>query len=279
LAELLDYGVVFDGGHFALLAPSRLADGLAGTHIRHGVNAAMMGLTSVDHFRRTYGSESSEADRRHDEVRFVEVYAEARRHIVEAQTRTGSPAGMPDRLGFVGAHLSLNRSLASLRAVRLLYAVGLNPEADAVARQMLEQLAWAYAVDPLDDIEEINRVSSSKAVGTLRASVGPSVGRLYGELSRWAHMGRLEHHRSLREVDGGIAIIESEPQFGLGALRILALADWWVMIWEWVHRSCLSSFQATLPGHALRPNPDRPLLESIRRAERDLQSDCDGGVR
>jgi hypothetical protein len=153
----------------------------------------------------------------------------------------------------------------------LLYVFGLNPEGDTVVRQAFEQVAWAYATDPLDDLGAIDRVKSSKAIGVLKQAAGDTVGKFYSELSRSAHMGRVDHHRSLEpNGDNRIDVYESKLELDSAASRLLRLADWWVIAWEWVHREFIESFESIAPSEPLAIDSDRPFLTIVRRLIREF---------
>ena len=69
-------------------------------------------------------------------------------------------------------------------------------EAIAIARTLLEQIAWASKIDSLDDAEAIKTTSASKAVSELRNLV-PGAGRLYGWLSQHAHWAYEGHVKAM----------------------------------------------------------------------------------
>jgi hypothetical protein len=268
LAELLDHGFITNVGRSAMFAPRRIAVGLSGEHIRNGVQAAEMRLRSVDDYRRRFASDPDEYEWSSAEMAFDHAYIAVREHIDATMARTKFDGERDDelRLGHIGAHLALQRCLAGFRAARLLYVFGLNPEGDAIVRQTLEQIAWAYAADPLEDLDAIDRVSSSKAIGVFKKAAGEGVGRFYGELNRWAHMGRAEHHRSLEAPgDTRIDVYENRQELNSAAGRLLVLADWWVIAWEWVHREFMESFESIASVEPLVVATGRPFLATMHQ--------------
>jgi hypothetical protein len=72
-------------------------------------------------------------------------------------------------------------------------------ESVAIARMLIEQVAWATKVNGLDDILEIQNTSATKAVAHLK-TLCPSAGRLYGWLSSHAHW-TYEGHVKAMEFD------------------------------------------------------------------------------
>ncbi len=249
-----------------MFVPRRFTVGLAGEHIRNGANAAELRLTSVDGYRRRYGREHDQREPSAHERAFSDAYRAVREHIDAAVARTDFSEEDPEdlRLGHVAAHVALLRCRAGFRATRLLYTFGLNPEGDAVVRQAFEQIAWAYAADPLDDQDAIDRVSPTKAIGLFKRAAGEAVGRFYGDLSRWAHMSGAEHHRSVEPIgENRLEIYESRQDLTAGAVRLLVLADWWVIAWEWTHRDFMRSFESITQGEFLQLDRERPFLSRL----------------
>lgn len=121
----------------------------------------------------------------------------------------------------------------SISAAHLLYRLGHNFEADAVSRQILEQIAWSFAVRNLDSMEAIQRSSPTAAIGVMARSWAP-VGPLYGELSRAVHLN-LDEHRSIVRPPPDYSITITQRRFARAAGYLLVLADLWTMVWEWTH--------------------------------------------
>jgi hypothetical protein len=59
-------------------------------------------------------------------------------------------------------------------------------ESAAIARTILEQIAWACRIDALDDLHSIKDTSATKAISALN-KLCPVAGRLYGWLSSHSH--------------------------------------------------------------------------------------------
>jgi hypothetical protein len=170
-------------------------------------------------------------------------------------------------MGCYAASVALERLSGSFRAARLLYRLGLNYEGDAVSRQALEQIAWAYAVQPIDDLDQVAKVSSSRSITLLRRQV-PLVGRFYGQLSGSAHLGLIEHHPLVTIEDGRPTITYAWNRARVSARVLLQLADLWVIVWEWVNRDYFVSLEAIAPTEELTVLDARPfkaVAENILR--------------
>ncbi len=73
-------------------------------------------------------------------------------------------------------------------------------ESVAIARMILEQLAWTDAIRPHNDIEVVKSKSASKAIASLAKKI-PDVGRLYGWMSNHVHW-EYEAHSKVITSDG-----------------------------------------------------------------------------
>lgn len=74
-------------------------------------------------------------------------------------------------------------------------------EAVAIARMILEQVAWAFAVRGIDDPLKVQRLAATKSIGLLSTTF-PIVGRLYGWMSNHAHWGYDAHYKVITSRDG-----------------------------------------------------------------------------
>ncbi len=74
-------------------------------------------------------------------------------------------------------------------------------EAVAIARMILEQLAWAAAVRGIDDASKVQQLAATKSIGLLNANF-PIAGRLYGWMSNHAHWGYDAHYKVITSKDG-----------------------------------------------------------------------------
>lgn len=93
-------------------------------------------------------------------------------------------------------------------------------ESVALARMILEQIAWACKVDAMDDVSSIQRTSASKAIGDL-GKYSPASKRLYGWLSKHAHWAYEGHVKAMYYEDKHLATMLASSAF---KAKVLALA-------------------------------------------------------
>lgn len=95
-------------------------------------------------------------------------------------------------------------------------------EAVAIARILLEQIAWAVEISRLDDLSAIQKTDATRTVGKLNAIV-PVAGRLYGWLSDHAHWAYGAHIKAMDFRDGRTASVFASSSFKMRALLLTGL--------------------------------------------------------
>lgn len=148
----------------------------------------MMGNRSVDHVLRSYRDHWTFPDTSGSGGALVRAMNRATKgQVREAATRI-SALDAPDGAtpGLAAAQAALLRLQASFRGAVLMCRLGLRFEAVVIARLILEQIAWAYAVHGFKDLAFFD-VLPTKCVSVLKA-IWPDVGRLYGQLTDVAHI-------------------------------------------------------------------------------------------
>jgi hypothetical protein len=95
-------------------------------------------------------------------------------------------------------------------------------EGTAIARMILEQVAWANAIDHLDDFEVVKRTSATKSIGLLKAEF-ENVGRLYGWLSMPAHWAYEGHVSAMHFEDGNTFALFATSRFKACSLALTIL--------------------------------------------------------
>jgi len=249
LWQLLGSFDVVVNRRYACIVPSFMASGAGLRNLQSAIGATLARTESIDYFRRQYmptDADAADGDAHPDLVALDEAFHAGSGYMREARERMDSSGAENIPMGCYAASVALERLSGSFRAARLLYRLGLNYEGDAVSRQALEQIAWAYAVQPIDDLDKVAKVSASRSVTLLRRQV-PVVGRLYGQLSGSAHLGLVEHHPLVTFEDGRPAITYTWNRARASARILLQLADLWVIIWEWVNREYFVSLKAIAP--------------------------------
>jgi hypothetical protein len=171
----------------------------------------------------------------------------------------------PSRLGIFASEAALVRLKASFRAaahvVRERYAF----EAAALARLILEQIAWAYAVHSLDG-KAVFAVSPTKSIGKLK-EVFPSAGHLYGTLSTYTHIDPniTNEYLDVHGDDGPPAVLSRDnARSNYMALFIGELADVYRVTAEAISFRYFRTPRAWVSeGDQLRLVDDRPLTSAL----------------
>lgn len=195
---------------------------------------------------------------------YVRAYRECEGYVSASLAMLKTNPEVILTLGVYAASVALHRLKFTFFSAHLLYQLRLRFEADAVARQLLEQIAWAVAASEFDDVAAIDRVQPHRSIGRLR-DLAPVAGRLYGLLSKSTHAG-VEHHRAVFAVDDqerGIVQHGMTDWSGSAAI-MLTLADLWVIAHENTQRKHLSELVATDPARDYRPDPNRAFLATMR---------------
>lgn len=193
---------------------------------------------------------------------FQELYYAGMRHMDETQQRM-HPRVEPNA-GEVFSDAALSRARNTYYVAALLYREGHMIEAHAMSRLMLEQIAWSFSASGKRDRKEAEKVSPTKAIGSLKKKIEP-VGKLYGVLSQYVHLP-LRGHDEFINLSNGKS--EAVVQFGVHSYyfgQILArLADYWADVYEYTQaRHCerLENWVEDASGMVL--NPSRPFLKII----------------
>ena len=143
------------------------------------------------------------------------------REVVARISDLEAPAGAPP--GLVAAQAALLRLQASFRGAVLMCRLGLRFEATVIARLILEQIAWAYAVHGFTELVFWD-VLPTKSISALK-TIWPEVGRLYGQLTDVAHIVpevSAEYHL-LSETEPGV-VIGSIADTRIASFRLLYLS-------------------------------------------------------
>jgi hypothetical protein len=265
--ELLeDFEVV--GTHlFMALIPRGERYGAFAENVRAAAVASTLRLSSLDYARRRYVEpvpNQVEVEHHHP---YIDAYAAAKTHVERAIGRLRT-AGRPDpTVGIFGSSLVLERLPASFFCAHFMYRMGHRYEGHAVARLILEQLAWAYAAHDSDDMAFIEAVETTRSISVLKQFV-PEAGRLYGFLSNKTHIDYSTHHEFLTVEGDRNVVLHAKPDFPQFAEIMLRLADLFVLVWEVSQAPYLDTFEAIHEPNtsvALTPNLQRPFLSEIAR--------------
>lgn len=251
-------------GHGAIIArdaarmPFRL-------NVLAAVIASGLGLSSVDYARKKYIEELGGAPELPDDTLYKSAYRLAKAHIEAVFARLKPEEDVLPTHGEFGASVVLERLRSSLFSAHLLYSLGCQFEGHAVSRLALEQIAWAYSAAPLERLEDIQALRTTKCVSALDLFF-PGSGRLYGRLSKLSHIDYDSHPSFLDNTSGQNTIMLGLPPSDLCADTILFLADAIASVWEFSQRRFLETVDSIeFRNGATILSPDRPFVGDVRR--------------
>ena len=182
-------------------------------------------FSSIDYVLKTYGS-SWDFSRDHPEVYGLLFEGTSKIRVnVDAIVRKGHGLiDLPNHLGLVMAQSALQRAQSSFKAACLLCEAEMGFEVFCVAKLILEQIAWAYAIHKIDD-NSLYRVKPCACISHLK-SLFPNVGRMYGYMNEQSHMDPKVIHGFLKvEDENFIVVLRDVNKCLLGCLGLLYLAD------------------------------------------------------
>ncbi len=229
------------------------------TNVLAAVVASSRGYTSVDYARRRHaGLPPAANDSLSDCVdRYVDAYRAAKEHVFTGLSSFVSRESPEPSVGQFGASLVLERLPYSFLSAHLLYRLGHRYEGHAVARLILEQIAWAFVAYQHDEVENIASIVTTRTVSALNRLI-PDAGRLYGFLSKKTHIDYDSHFDFLHIDRGRNAIYSAQPEFSEYARVVLMLADIFVAVWEVSQRGFIDE------PRSICWDSDRPRLNAGR---------------
>lgn len=260
---LEDFEVVGTVAEIALISryPERTA---LHENMHAAIVASTFGLSSIDYAKRKYCR--SEKKPQHHPPKsepshvYINAYLACKQYVwrmVEKIKTDGLP--QPSN-GVFGASLVLERLPYSFFSAHILYRLGHRYEGHAVARLILEQIAWAYAAYTMDDLEDIDRIVTTKSISRLKSFV-PETGILYGFLSDKTHIDYRNHPEFIQTDTGKNVIVYAQPVFKEYAIVMLNLADLFGIVWEVSQLDYLAEVEAIrVSGDDIALNPSRPFL-------------------
>ncbi len=275
LRTLENFDVIPAGETGAVLYSHRQATSELPQNLRTATAASALGLTSLDGVKRRYPMDGADFDRRPVVRAYMDAIAAARAHIGSAgnelAARDEPRNGLVVPIGVLASSVALQRLESGFLATHLLYRLGLNLEGDAVARQILEQIAWANGAFRLSTLKSIEALEPQTTIGAIK-HVLPQTGRLYGELSKVAHAGIAVHRTVVdREGDRGV-ILFAQEKLSRAARIVLSLADAWVVVFEVTQGDYVENYRALHSRKNRTPNLGRRFVLESARAVAEIEA-------
>jgi hypothetical protein len=274
LATLEDFDSATSPAIGAVLFPRNWAGTELPANITAAMTATQLRLSSLDYAKRRYVDVRDDPDEARPLDRYTGVYKFCTRYMDDAAGRLETSETEALTYGVYAAAVALERLRSTFSALSLLYRLGLNYEGDAVARQALEQIAWALVAAGTDDEAAVRKLRANKCVTQLR-SFESVAGVLYGFLSESTHAG-LAHHQVAHTVspDTGTGIVRlAWPRLHMASVVTVRLADLWVLVWEHSQRLHLTEFVAVNPDDEYASNPSRSFLVEAMSMAADVKDD------
>lgn len=265
--ELLeDFEVVATMQYMALI-PKHSVCGNFKSNIRAAVVASTLRLSSIDYARRRYVSQQEgDGDEKSVPDAYSDAYAAAKEYMTRLMAKLTTSNKPDPTVGVFGASVVLERLEPSFFCAHFLYRMGHKYEGHAVARLILEQIAWAYSAHQSDDMAFIETIETTRSITALKR-FAPEAGRLYGFLSAKTHIDYSSHMEFLRVEDGRNVVLHAQPDFDEYAKVILRLADLFGLVWEVTQATYLVEVETIVEhpnGDTYLPKPDRPFLAEMK---------------
>lgn len=190
------------------------------------------------------------------------AYRLAVAHMREAARAFGPSADAEVGFGVLAASIALHRLRTTVFSAHLLYQLRPVYEGDVVARQMLEQVAWALEAARHATAAGVEKIQSQKVIGNLEKLI-PGTGALNGLLSKSAHAGIAQHQAHVsRASDGRLLVSEGLSAWLHCAVNLMILSDAAVIVLERTQQGYMSDYIATDPSRDFVP-----LVKTRFRAE------------
>jgi hypothetical protein len=244
-------------------------------NLKQNVQAALIATTlcldSVDYARKKY-CQTKRAERQRDEIDdYVDVYKKSKDYMRMIRSRLNTTNKGGPSVGVFGASLVLERLYSSFFSAHLLYRLGHEYEGHAIARIILEQLAWAYSSYKLTCIEDIEAIVTTKTISKLKKLI-PKSGQLYGYLSKKTHIDYDSHGDFWSVKQGKNVVHQSQANFQEYALVILILADMFSIVWEITQYDYMDKIETIkVKNDKIVLNPKRPFLKVIEEHQQSMK--------
>jgi hypothetical protein len=261
----------------AVLIPNRDTGGVVEANVLAALVASTLHLKSIDYARKRYVEDRPSPPRANRHDAYVAAYKAAKQYVKRSVAKLQTTDRPEPTMGVFGASVVLERLPSSFFCAHLLYRLGHKYEGHAVARVILEQIAWAYAAHVTDDMEVVKKIETTRTISSLKTLL-PDAGRLYGFLSSKTHIDYASHDEFLRVENGNNVLIRASGEFPEFAEVILTLADYFGIVWEATQFAYIDAHESVLVDSTakIQVNPDRPFrgeidhhLECVRRLQEE----------
>ncbi|MGH6811439.1 MAG: hypothetical protein ACREDM_03555 [Methylocella sp.] len=247
---------LFRGGEYDFyLANSPWQIGLQSTHpdsLKRKIAAAVisegLGLRSVDYVLKNYLADVTYPEE--DGTRLdLRIRSFVSRKMLDIESLIACVRELPNKptCKFV-SEWTLTRAPFSMELLAHCGQRGALFEALAIARMMLEQLAWAYAINSEIDENAVHKLSASRAIASFKLKFC-FAGKLYGWLSSHVHWAFDGHKKSMISHREGIGHCLASSYFKAVIFSVMILLSKLYMDIAW---EICSDQLSTLPTNQLK---------------------------
>jgi hypothetical protein len=170
------------------------------------------------------------------------------------------------RLGDQIADTSLLRVSMSLHSAKILANRGLLFETLCLIRFSLEQLAWCYVCEKMDNEVAILNLEANSCIRPLCA-VYPTAGRLYGKLSEFAHWNPKNHHWFIEQEGSQWAYVKASSRFrAVGLCYVMLAVDIYLSVIETIYFKATKKLLVLSKSSGGKFKRNRPTRRFVEKA-------------
>jgi hypothetical protein len=141
----------------------------------------------------------------------------------------------------------------------------IKPYTSKKTKLILEQIAWAYAAHSLENLNDIEKIVTTKAISQLK-KIAPESGKLYNFLSEKTHIDYDNHREFITVEQERNIIILSHTDYYEYAKVILTLADLFGIVWEISQYNYMNKKESVVKkGNVFIVKQNRPFLKKIKK--------------
>lgn len=233
------------------------------------MKAHVGGYQSIDYVLKKFSASWTFPKRTDEKIVLHEFLRDVKREARRVSKLIATGPVRPEHAGLMAAEAALIRLESTFFATALLLKQRLAFETMALCRLILEQLSWAYTVHTFEDIDGVIELKPTKCVSNLKRAL-PYVGKVYGYLTKHAHMDPKTHSRYLGFEDDMAVVRYPSPGFINDVVyAVLIMTDAYRIVSEYVSWDYLTEHLACRKNETVEITlvEERPFRQLIRDFE------------
>jgi len=285
LYKIKDVDFIFDGysiisnSNFSIAVPKDCPERLQ-KRLGAAIQSYFGGFKSIDYVLKMYGhlwdvsDYESKVDKKlillDKKVHFI--LNSAKDIYMSVYNKRSNLKNLPDKIGLVAAGLSLMRLISSFKASSFLIEKGYNFEAMCINKLILEQIAWAYKVHRIEN-DNVFKIKPPSSITSLRNSLYPNAGKVYGFFNKHAHMEPTVLHQVLNFDGEEMKVILLRKDISLiTGYYLMILADIYGICMEYVYKDFFSEFDFLKHNSkgGYTPKKSRKSAKLLKKAMQDV---------